>query len=900
MWVVGVFLLAVVLWSWVDNLKKKIRPMTEEALKILDEYSGVFIAQRDIVDILKKIELAKEEIARTASSSLFSFVANSEIRKISHFKENLASKIKKRNDDFVKYEIGRLSDFFSNIDGKSLDFQQSQSVVVDDDYNLVLAGAGSGKTLTISAKVKYLVDVKGVNPDEILLISFTRNSAAEMSDRISEKLNIDIESKTFHKLGLEIISEASRRPDVAEDDFLDKIISHILSGKNTPEDFKQKILLFLGCYLAAPADIDSFESLGEYIDNHRTISLKTLKGRAASSGELLNHKIENLRSNLKTIKNESVKSIEEVLIANFLFLNGVDYIYEPEYPLDTHDKYRKTYHPDFYLPDYDIYLEHFGVNEEFRTPWLSAIEEKKYLNGISWKRQVHSKNKTRLLETYSYYNSQGVLYSKLTQILQQNGVIFKEIPYSDLVDVILESDGREFNDIKKLISSFINLFKSAGKSLGDFSGIRSEISQDSSHFTRTRAGLFIDVVEFIYREYQAKLKKSKKIDFNDMIILATEIIKSGKVKLPYRYIIIDEYQDISAGRFNLVEAIIAQTRAKLMCVGDDWQSIYRFSGSDLSLFTKFGLRVGPFTLTKIEKTYRNSQDLIDIAGKFVMKNPEQFKKDLKSSSRIQDPVKIISYDSVKLLDEMQFSMCSVLRKTILEIVEEFGNKKSILILGRNNFDISPLENEKDDRFSVKKSRNGVARVIFEEMPNLEIQFMTAHKSKGLEADNVILFNLRNDIFGFPNKIADDPILSYVLNDKDEMLYAEERRLFYVALTRTRNRTHIITPDRNGSLFVEELSKDFKIPIRNSAKNPVHCPRCKTGELTLREGPSGSFVGCINYPGCDYSNKNIDILYRAIKCPKCQDFMVKRLRNSDGEAFLGCANYPHCKHTQDIE
>ncbi|MDG0789970.1 topoisomerase DNA-binding C4 zinc finger domain-containing protein [Cohnella ginsengisoli] len=149
--------------------------------------------------------------------------------------------------------------------------------------------------------------------------------------------------------------------------------------------------------------------------------------------------------------------------------------------------------------------------------------------------------------------------------------------------------------------------------------------------------------------------------------------------------------------------------------------------------------------------------------------------------------------------------------------------------------------------------------------DLKITFFTAHRSKGLEAENVIIINAKNSLVGFPNKIADDPILGWVLTERDNFDFAEERRLFYVAITRTKNRCIILAPETGMSVFVKELIDKHQVPYsmvtdEESMADHPNCPRCRTGYLVTRQGNGGqSFLGCSNYPGCEYRVRYIQIL-----------------------------------------
>lgn len=200
---------------------------------------------------------------------------------------------------------------------------------------------------------------------------------------------------------------------------------------------------------------------------------------------------------------------------------------------------------------------------------------------------------------------------------------------------------------------------------------------------------------------------------------------------------------------------------------------------------------GASQFLKIEKTYRNSQELIDIASSFVTQNPNQLIKNLKSDKHIEKPIKSFFYKK---------DIFEAVEKAIKDIISEFGTEKDILLLGRTKFDISPII-KNNNLFKINED---FSKITYTPIPNLNINFLTVHKSKGLEADNVIVLNMQNSLLGFPNKISNDPVLSLVLNDSEDYEYAEERRLFYVAITRTKNRTYLIAPEKNYSIFLKEM------------------------------------------------------------------------------------------------
>lgn len=400
----------------------------------------------------------------------------------------------KSNEAFIKAESDHYNSLLSNIDGKSLDEQQRVVVICNEDRNLVLAGAGSGKTLTISGKVKYLCSEKSINPEDILLVSFTKKAAEEMTVRISERLGIPVQATTFHKLGLDIISEAQgKRPDVA-DNLSSFMRSYFEEYVVKDKEAIKNLVEYFAYYLNVPADMEQFDSLGAAYDHEKGSDFEMIKSKYDREKFIGDANTER-RVNRRTLQNEQVKSLEEVSIANFLFLNGVRYEYERAYPFESADPEHRSYKPDFYLPDYDLYIEHFGIDRQGNLPWLSPIEEKKYKDGMSWKRDFHKEHGTKLLETYSYYSSDGCLLTKLEALLHENGVKFKEPDFLDIFNTVYakESD-KYFSEFIKLCCTFITLFKSNGYADIDLPKLQNKNPKYNKAFFIRRTDLFKAII----------------------------------------------------------------------------------------------------------------------------------------------------------------------------------------------------------------------------------------------------------------------------------------------------------------------------------------------------------------------------------------------------------------------
>jgi DNA helicase-4 len=281
------------------------------------------------------------------------------------------------------------------------------------------------------------------------------------------------------------------------------------------------------------------------------------------------------------------------------------------------------------------------------------------------------------------------------------------------------------------------------------------------------------------------LKANGEIDFTDAILQATEICRSTH-SVQYDYIIVDEFQDISVDRYNFLKVLReGNPPAKLYCVGDDWQSIYRFSGSDMALFYQFPNYFGATEINKIETTYRFGEPLVSLSSRFIQRNGTQIKKSIRPFSvKAKTGLEFYPYDRA--------DYCN----TIGQIIAQIPPDKSIFLLGRYSFDDYYLS------FMYKSVKRG--NRFFYIIGDREIEFLTVHKSKGLEADYVILLQCNNDTYGFPSLVSDDPVLNYVLTESDRFPYGEERRLFYVAITRAKIKTVVLYDRRFPSVFVNEF------------------------------------------------------------------------------------------------
>ena len=387
-----------------------------------------------------------------------------------------------------------------------------------------------------------------------------------------------------------------------------------------------------------------------------------------------------------------------------------------------------------------------------------------------------------------------------------------------------------------------------------------------------------------------------------MIMQATAQIEAGAFTSPYKHILIDEFQDISKARMGLVMALIRQNpETRLFAVGDDWQSIYRFTGSDISYMRDFEKHYGPAAKITLDTTFRFNNIIGDVASSFIMKNPGQVKKEISSVFTADHP-------AISLIPAMEIQevLSGILRK-IQSLAEERSHKKStVLILGRYNYSLKEYLLKKRD------------------FPGLDIKCMTMHGAKGKETDYVVVLDLAHK--KFPSQKSTHPIIESLLPEKETFPFAEERRLFYVALTRARHEAYLLYDPEKASSFIRELLKERdpkKIfiqetePMGSYVFSGTPCPKCLSGILQIKKGKNGNFAGCSNYPYCTYTSDlcpqcgsimaqgktafcctNPSCHMQIPLCPLCGGMMKKRT-GPHGE-FWGCSNYKgneefSCRH-----
>lgn len=894
--------------------------------KKYDEYGYLFLEK--LLEIKNEKDLQHNQIVINDSSNINSheeFVSrnkycelNSEtisLDKLNLDKE-LLLKLEKENNQFVNAKLISEKNYLDNLlkeidENIVLDDKQREAILRDEDYTLIVAGAGSGKTTTVAAKTKYLVEKLGIDPKEILIVSFTNDAVEELKERINKNLKIPAIISTFHKIGYSIIRKQkdSEKMQIAHEGIIFNVIRNYLKDllKNRVEDLRSMILFF-GYYIDAPLGVDSLDGILSHFQRN---DYTTLKENLADITDKL---IKDKEKKRITIRHEVMRSLEEVQIANFLYLHSVDYSYEEPYPYHIKES-KKLYTPDFTIKHHNkkVYLEHFGISESGTNNRYTSEELATYKEHINEKVLLHKEKGTELIFTFSQYNDDKSLLEHLKENLIEVGIDLVEKSTEEIYQKIIDDEeNKYFTKLIFLIKDFIASFKINGYSEKDFSEL-----YDRTNNVRNR--LFLKIVKPIYMHYQSFLHENDMIDFEDMINESSRILSNPSTKdlIPnFKYIFVDEYQDISMQRFDLTKALSSLTNAKIIAVGDDWQSIFAFAGSRVDLFIKFKDLFGYADYLTIDYTYRNAQQLIDTAGKFIQENSNQLKKNLKSSKNIDFPVILYEYNDLVYKNESKgykgilYEKAKLCDEIFKELVEEFGDTQTIALLGRYNFEIERLATT--DFFEI--SNNGSIKSI--NYPKLKLKFMTIHASKGLGFDNVIILNGSDEVFGFPSQIEMDPILKLVKYDDKTIAYAEERRLFYVALTRTKNKVYLLYPKTKPSYFVKELTKGYStvrypksinqnIPLQD--RKDKRCPICGYPLQFKNNKAYGlKLYMCTNEPElCGYLTNNLRSGLKSVsKCPDCKTgFLVVKNSRKTGKYFFGCTNYKDngqgCNHVETI-
>ncbi len=718
------------------------------------------------------------------------------------------------NEAMATRELGLAKPFLDRVESRPLTEEQARAVICFDNRVQVVAAAGSGKTSTMVAKAAYAIDRGFVEPERIVMLAFNKDAAKELEERAQRcfgRLGMGdtvVDARTFHALGLSIIAKATgRKPDIPEwaiDASLgfNKLAELVDDLKDRSTHFRTQWDMFR---LVFGRDLPPFgaDMMADGYDRDGTPYMRTLQG-------------------------ERVKSLEECVIADWLFYNGVGYDYERRYEFDTATDTHRQYRPDFYYPDAQLYHEHFALDADGQPPKHFA----NYSEGMRWKRQQHAARGTALVETTSFGLRSGQALQHLAERLGASGVELDPHPDRELPDQ--GAKPMPDADLIGLMRTFIAHAKSNCLTLDDMAARLRQMPEDQF---KERYRRFLEIAGPVFQAWDNALADERSIDFEDMLNMAAGLLEQGHYESPYDLVMADEFQDASRARARLCRALVSQPGRYLFAVGDDWQSINRFAGADVSVMTGFRDWMGHGQVLKLEQTFRCPQALCDVSSRFISRNPAQIAKKVRSAAPAMGPV--LQAFQMNRREEVQDGVrqyLATLHQQLLSgaVPQGRNGRVTVFILGRYRADRSAMPLDWKTAFG----------------STMDVEFLTAHRSKGREADYVILPGMINR--SFPSLRADDPVLSLAMPDGDAYPLSEERRLFYVALTRARRSVAMFTLQGRHSPFLDELVKDGAVEVTAISGTAIHeerCPVCKVGVFVDRNGPHGAFRSCSSYPLC---------------------------------------------------
>ncbi|MDA8732745.1 UvrD-helicase domain-containing protein [Luminiphilus sp.] len=763
--------------------------------------------------------------------------------------------------------------FFNSVESNPLTTDQRLAVIRDNDKNLVLAAAGTGKTSVIVSKVLYLLKKPEINPEDILVLAYNKAAADELNQRTKARAEAVSKGElktpacsTFHALGRKILKEAG-------------VSVHLSTFSEDSVSLLMWVTKWVYEYVSAnPSNLSNFILLSYQPVNPFDFKTKQEYDSYVRDNEF------------RTLNGEQVRGYQELLIANWLYLSGIEYEYEAPYVSKRRVEAGIDYRPDFHITGTDIYLEHFGIDRKGNT--RADIDKVEYNKKIGLKRKLHIEHGTKLLETFHFDWTEGNLENRLEALISEVGIPVAPVP----PELVLETMKN-----KGFIDAGAKRYHKCLQAIRIEDLKRDDVQKRLEDSQIQYSTQYADLIDQLLSAYRSELEKQQSIDFDDMILRAADVIEQKDFEPKWKHILVDEFQDISAARMRLLKALVnCRAQPTLTAVGDDWQAIYRFAGGKLDLTSRFHEKVGEHSQTKLEKTFRYNSSIAHTAGAFVMRNPEQYEKSVVTDVEAAGPQIYLLDDRSGGSDPLQERALQVANR----IRSEDANGK-IVILARYNY---LLKNARD---------------YFRSNSSIKVDYRTFHGSKGLEWDYCILIGFFQGKSGFPNQNREEALLEALLPATDDFPHSEERRLLYVALTRAKHKSYLIADPMAPSSFITELlSPAYEINIHSATFEEQYrfifkCPQCSTGYFRLMKGQYGEFYSCTSGRSCrirpricqscgspsldtiDTSKcNNVACRAQTPICDRCGRPM--KLRDGRFGKFWGCSGYglrkDRCRNT----
>jgi superfamily I DNA/RNA helicase len=675
----------------------------------------------------------------------------------------------------------------SNIDISSLNEKQQEAVISRDKRLLVLAGAGSGKTMTLLQKIVYLIGKENVKSRNILAVTFTKNAANEMLDRLiisSEKrglyaqqladrqitekekhaLRLDYQSRfqwikaltirTFHGLCFKILRDYG----VNEFDNKFKILGENKWNENDEfAEFNAKETVFdvFHKILIQQCDDENFLfALKRYIIDYFVDKIHIHTNKY--------HSYEKLYTTLDGTK---VRSKSEQFIADWFFRNNIRYVYEGKRQVSEKGF---TFQPDFYLPEANLYIEH--------------LSNRSY----SMKDKQLACKKAGFTVEYTYENDthDSALFSHILEKIVKNRMSKKFQPQKLTYQEAFNGFHNHINEFIKMVNRVTDMLKVEN---ADLQEIQRRGQADQHERVRNFYALVIPVIQK-FNEYC--VDKSY-LDFNDLLIRCISLLKNEKdiakiLKDRFKYVLVDEFQDVNSLQVEFIKLLLTDD-TQLFCVGDDWQSIYGFRGSDVSHIIEFEKHFNPSKIITLNINYRSTQNIVDASNEVIKHNKFKINKEIFAIKPFLQKIMLFTASEEENSNLETINFCV---ETVVELQKQGYTSDDILFLYRRNHLFRP------DYSNAFKNAG------------IKVQAKTIHAAKGLEAKVVFIIGLTDGYGGFPDIWLEDRIFQVIKRANHELLLEEERRLFYVAVTRAKEKLFLISRKGNESSFISEIPENM--------------------------------------------------------------------------------------------
>jgi len=665
--------------------------------------------------------------------------------------------------------------------------EQREAIESHHKRILVLAGAGSGKTKTLIDKIRFYINEKKISPKNILAITFMRDAVHEIQDRLIEfadktqqyknelkgsdqhlirkkfinqhAILKNLTVRTFHSLCFTILKENGsgyfdNRFKILRDEQASFRTDDSMNIPPATESIDS--LLRKSIISACQHEPDFSIKLEQYlIENYFEKQLKHLNDK------------KEYENKYRCLNGAVVKSKSEQKIIDWFHCKGYEIEYEP---LEVGASFK--FKPDFKLSTKEFYIEHksdLSANLHHKLKALKEAGKPVFITHEDWMKDSE-KIETELM---------GILRN----VLDGNYTANFSKEFDNRFRLLNKELGTFFREVKQAY----DLAKSQGLKVHDIFNIRSKL------FEHKRIKIFYELFPVVWSHYENLKRKNSVIDFSDLLSLTLDLFeKDEKIRDYYRSkfkcILVDEFQDVSPAEVKLIKHLFTDD-TDLFCVGDDWQSIYGFRGSDVNFIINFSSYFPDSKVIKLKYNFRSSENIVNVGNEVIKNNKNKIEKEVLSLKKSDQ--KVVLFKSNSDNDTLDFLQ----EKISFHIDQKNGiTPQDIMILGRRREHYTPIQTG---------------------LKNSTVRFSTIHKSKGLEAKVVFITGLKHGRGGFPDTWLSDSIFQVIKKTDTDLLLEEERRLFYVAVTRAKDCLYLISENENQSQFIDELPDSFVDEIVSS-------------------------------------------------------------------------------------